>query len=300
MRVFSIQRDYGPNVSIVRIVTDATPEEVNATGWLVVPEIANSIIAVNNGAFEWNVSDIVLIRFVDPVTGDFLAGANFYAIFPDFQSLNPLSVTFPNLQNIVAHAGGGQTNATQLNLGINVITTVATAGDSVKLPTDVLGQTVVVYNTGANAANIFPSLGDTINGMAANAPISLPSGSLMAFYGVSTSAWVSEASIQPVYRTTTGLTALAGGGQTGATPLNYGTDVITVCATAGDSVILPSGVLGQTVIVINRGANACNVFPATGQKINAGSANVPFSLAVNDLTAFYGMLSDTWFTLQSA
>lgn len=300
MTVLSIKRDWGPNVNIVRIVTNSSPQDVATTGWLGIPAIAQSIIDVNNGPFEWDVSDVVLIHFVDPVTGDFFAGANFYIIFPDFLSLNPLTPIFPNLQNIVAHAGGGQALATQLNIGINVISTVATPGDSVKLPTDVLGQTVIVYNAGANPTNIFPSVGDSINGGSANAPISLPAGQMMVFYGVSTTNWVSESSIQPIYRTTTGLAAHAGGGQALATPLSYGTDVITVCDTLNDSVILPTPVLGQTVIVINRGAAACDVFPGVGEKINNGAANAPYSLAVNTLTAFYGMLFDTWFTLKTA
>lgn len=298
MTVLSIQRDYGPNVNIVRIVTNSSPQDVANTGWLGIPAIADSIIAANNGPFEWSASDVALIHFVDPITGNFLAGANFYIPFPpDFQSLNPMSFIFPTLQNVVAHAGGGQTDATQLNIGSNVITVVASAGDSVKLPTDVLGQTVIVYNAGANVANIFPNLGDSINGMAANAPLALPAGASMLFIGVSTSNWVVESNVTPVYDTNTTVVAHAGGGQANATPLNLGMNNLTTVATTADSVKLPANPLGQTVIVVNLTSNHADVYPASGQAINALGANNPFDLANAQLVVFYGMKADQWFTV---
>ena len=69
--------------------------------------------------------------------------------------------------------------------------------------------------------------------------------------------------------TVNGLTALAGGGQTGATPLIEGVNRFTTVTTTGDSAILPLAVPGNRVTVINAGANSMNVFPAVGQSINA-------------------------------
>lgn len=58
----------------------------------------------------------------------------------------------------------------------------------------------------------------------------------------------------------TNLTALAGGGQTGATLLSYGINRIGTVATLGDSVMLPPALQGTVVVVINRGAQPCQVF----------------------------------------
>ena len=56
------------------------------------------------------------------------------------------------------------------------------------------------------------------------------------------------------------ITALAGGGYNGATPIaNELTRVVTV-ATAGDSIVLPQSTSGLGLFVINHSANPCQVF----------------------------------------
>lgn len=67
---------------------------------------------------------------------------------------------------LVARAGGGQALATQMDYGLNTVTTVATAADSVKLPPAVAGASVFVRNNAANAMQVFGSGIDTINGVA--------------------------------------------------------------------------------------------------------------------------------------
>lgn len=67
-------------------------------------------------------------------------------------------------------------------------------------------------------------------------------------------------------QTTSGLTALAGGGQTGATRLGYGFNQITVVATAADSVQLPPCNVGAAVYVTNDDStDAMTVFGAQGR-----------------------------------
>jgi hypothetical protein len=57
-----------------------------------------------------------------------------------------------------------------------------------------------------------------------------------------------------------GITANAGGGQSGAYQINSQTARITVVATAGDSVQLPPATPGLELLVINHGANPMQVF----------------------------------------
>lgn len=94
--------------------------------------------------------------------------------------------------SITAFAGGGQGSAVQLTSTVNNITTVATAGDSVKLPEAIAGLVVIVQNNGANAADVFPATGETINGGSANAAVSLPAGARMEFIGTTTTNWTTD------------------------------------------------------------------------------------------------------------
>lgn len=64
---------------------------------------------------------------------------------------------------ITAFAGGGATNATLLDAYHCVITTVATAGDSVKLPLGVPGMSIKISNPSTNSCTIFGSGSDLIN-----------------------------------------------------------------------------------------------------------------------------------------
>lgn len=84
---------------------------------------------------------------------------------------------------VTAHAGGGQGSATALGFGANVITTCATAADSVVLPpgATIGGNIIHVKNLGANSADVFPPVGGKINALAANTAIAVAAGSAMWF-----------------------------------------------------------------------------------------------------------------------
>jgi hypothetical protein len=190
MTVYSIQRDWGPNVSVVRMITDSSLEDICLTGWLTsqMPSIAEA----NRGKFEFTPNDVCLISYPQnqniPYPGGVQSKSWFY-VFPSFNSVNPIAPLYRNLQNITANPGGGQANAVPLNLGINVISVVAVANDSVILPTDVLGQTVIVRNNGANNVAVFPNIGDKINGNAINTSVAIVPNASLIFIGVNTVQW---------------------------------------------------------------------------------------------------------------
>jgi len=77
---------------------------------------------------------------------------------------------------------------------------------------------------------------------------------------------------------TTGITAFASGGQSGATQLNPGFNEVNTAASAGASVRLPGATETGIVTVKNNGANRINIFPASGDTINTLSANSSISL----------------------
>src|SRR5712664_233202 len=84
-----------------------------------------------------------------------------------FQNLAALGFILESAQdNIVARAGGGQALATQLITQTCRITTVATSGDSIKLPPSQPGLEVLIINHGANPMQVFGSGADTIDDIA--------------------------------------------------------------------------------------------------------------------------------------
>src|ERR1035438_880355 len=68
-------------------------------------------------------------------------------------------------------------------------------------------------------------------------------------------AFRASAGSLPVFGVSSGITALAGGGQPGATLLSQVISLVSIVATAGDSVILPVSSPGMELTVINGGAN---------------------------------------------
>jgi len=202
--------------------------------------------------------------------------------------------------NLTAHAGGGQTNALLLTTEMSRITTVATVGDSVKLPPSVGGYTIILENAGANAMQVYGSGSDTINAVATATGVSQMPGSVVIYTCYSPGAWFANglgtgySGSLETQSTTTAITAHAGGGQGPATQLTTMVNNITVCATTGDSVILPASSPGLQITVINNGAASCNVFPPSGSSINALAANTALACAATTVTIFFCLTSTLW------
>lgn len=104
---------------------------------------------------------------------------------------------------ITAHANGGQANATQLSAAVNVIATVASGADSVKLPAitaDDVGLEVEVINDGANAAQVFGTDPDTIDGVATGTGVVLTNAKrckyTLASYSGGVGAWLSNMGVK--------------------------------------------------------------------------------------------------------
>jgi len=98
-----------------------------------------------------------------------------------------------HLENIktglTATAGGGQTSALALTATVNVVSTVASAGDSVKLPVAYKGAEILIKNTAAsNSMDVFPQTGGTIDGGSANAAKAQEAGTGRRFICVAVAA----------------------------------------------------------------------------------------------------------------
>jgi hypothetical protein len=113
--------------------------------------------------------------------------------------------------------------------------------------------------------------------------------------------------------TDTGITALAGGGQTGATLLTAQFNKVSTVASGNDSVALPAigvtpsklGAIGSQVIVRNAGSNSLQVFGsgtdtindvATGTGVAVGSGKTAIFIAHSYSAAGVG----NWYMVLSA
>jgi hypothetical protein len=96
------------------------------------------------------------------------------------------------------------------------------------------------------------------------------------------------------------LVALAGGAQAG-TPISGRFNRFVTVATAADSGQLPPALPGRIAFVKNAAAaNSMNVFPQTGEVINALAANAAFAVAAGKSCEFYCVTLGTWETNLSA
>ena len=99
------------------------------------------------------------------------------------------------------------------------------------------------------------------------------------------------------YGTSPALTALGNSQGTALALTRPINDVTTVAATTG--VILPVATAGMRIIVRNGGANALNIYPASGGQINTLGTNVAFSHTVSTVLEFVAFSTTQWYTLNS-
>lgn len=80
--------------------------------------------------------------------------------------------TLSTTNSITAFSGGGQGSAVALTAMLNRVSTVAAAGDSVKLPASAAGLEVGIINRGANPLQVFGAGTDTVNGIVTTTGVS--------------------------------------------------------------------------------------------------------------------------------
>lgn len=169
---------------------------------------------------------------------------------------------------LTAHFGGGQTNALALSASLNVVTTVAAAGDSVRLPISAPGLEITIRNDGANALQVFGAGTDTINGIATGTGVAQAPGSVATYVCSVAGNWdvdiSSLTSGQPQAIAASGAVA----------PHAAGTYVITKAGVAALTLAAPTATADDgNVIVITSNTAFAHTLTATGL-LQTGSASV--------------------------
>jgi hypothetical protein len=197
-------------------------------------------------------------NLISAVTDETGSGALVFGTSPSLTTPSLAGETFSTTNNVTAGTNAQGQGA--LTTDINVITTAAAAPSGVTLPTATTGRRLLIVNKGANAVNVYPATGATIDALAVNTAISIPVNGLLEFNASSTTQWYSSFNSSV---TGTGVTTFSGG-TTGLTPNSATTGAIT---------------LGGTLAVANGG---------TGVTTSTGSGSVVLSTSPSLTTPALG------------
>jgi hypothetical protein len=209
---------------------------------------------------------------------------------------NPISASGVISATTGITAGTTQTQggATALTTEYNNIGTCATANDGVRLPTAVLGKKVVVRNSGATAALVYPATGGAIDGVATNGGVLLGPNQEMVYEATTATQWLSR---DPAYvavsqgtniTTAVAVTARkfvittqsATAGAAGATPNTFSvTNAYAVGTSYPDCEIINySGTIATNgtplIMVDNRGTGSFDIIVSNAHGTNALSGTL--------------------------
>jgi hypothetical protein len=223
------------------------------------------------------------------------------------------------MAGITAGTTRTQAGATQITMDITTIGTSTAPsagsmlGDGVALPLVGSGtDRVFIINNTANPVQLYAAVplsgtADTINGVAGATGIALAPNSVVVATEAAPGAWSVVGTGEgyskgyPTITALDGLTAHAGGGQGSATALPASINRFTTVASANDSAVLPASAPGMQITVVNATAtNSMNVFPASGDAINALSANAAFGVAAGKTATFFCTAAGQWHTILTA
>jgi len=183
MAVLSIRRDWGQNPCIVRMEVDDNVLDVSQAGYLA--SVNDSILSLNNGEWKWLAGDNVRVLAADNQAAD-------YIISEDLSELVPLGLSgrLSVLNDVEAAASGLQNDATPLTAEINRVTT-AVLNASVVLPAALAGLKLYVINDSGADIQIYPALGESLDGAPIDTPFLLPAFGRLTYVSALNGNWSS-------------------------------------------------------------------------------------------------------------
>ena len=106
-------------------------------------------------------------------------------------SLGALTSTYfvQSVEASIAAVGTAQANAKVLGNTMNIVTTVITGANSVRLPNIDPGMTIFITNGSANVLNVYPPANAAINSGAANAVYTQNPGATLFYIAPTVTQW---------------------------------------------------------------------------------------------------------------
>lgn len=186
----------------------------------------------------------------------------------------------------VASTGGGSLAITADS--INLTSGIATAGTYRSVTIDTYGRA-----TGGTNPTTFSGYGlsDTSANLAEAITDETGTGNLV----FNTDASLTRPALSAeTYSTTNNVTAGTNAQGQGALTSDY--SVITTATANPSGVTLPTATTGRRLVIVNKGANPVNIYPATGGSIDGLSVNTSIQLAVNGVMEFNASSTTQWYS----
>jgi hypothetical protein len=179
------------------------------------------------------------------------------------------------------------TNATGLSLTTGVAGTLPTTNGGTGLTTFTSGGAVYATSTSALTTGTLPV---TAGGTGVTSSTGSGSVVLNTSPSLTTPALSAE-----TYSTSSAITASTSNTQ-GQTPLTSDFNFITTATASPSAVTLPTATVGRRVIVVNRGANPVNIYPALAAQIDALGTNIAIQIPVNGWIEFDASSTTQWYS----
>ncbi len=255
------------NLSGTAGITDANLATISTAG-----KVSNSATTATSA----NTINTIVLR---DAAGDFSAG----------------TITANLTGNVTGNITGTSANVTGIVLGANGGTGVANTGRTMTLGGNILT---------AGDLTTAGAFATTLNSTAAT-NVTLPTtGTLATLAG--TEIFTNKTLTSPVINnptisfTNNGLVAANADAQGSAT-VNTDLNIITTAASTPSGITLPSATIGRRIVIVNRGANAVKVYPATGEQIDAlGNNSAYSSIPVNGYLELFATSTTQWYTSSNA
>ena len=249
------------------------------------------------------------MQFSNTLTGTAIAYAN--ASFVANTSNGALyATTFVGALSGAATTAGTVTTAAQGNItSVGTLTSLGVNGT--------ITAVAVTANTGVftgNGSGLSAIAGGNVTGTVSSATSATTAGTVttaaqgnitsvgtlssLTSSGNITGANLIVSSAGSVLHSINAAVSAAGTVQANATALTNDISVVTTCV-AGAGVVLPTAVAGMRKLVFNTTANACLVYPASTAQINAGGANISYSLAAGARLEYISTSATQWYTVNA-
>lgn len=196
-----------------------------------------------------------------------------------------------SVQSSTASASSDQAGGTQVVSPYVSVATVATAGDSYTIRAWSPRSFEIWNRDSTESLDLFPPVGGTVNGGAANAAFAIAAGHgfrVLSNDGITFVVELLPNSLQ-------GSTANVGSSQATGTPV-VGSVECLVSANAGDAYTIQS-YSPWFFHIRNSGANSLDLFPPVGGQINGGGANVALAVAAAAAYIVYSNNGTLWYAV---